>query len=120
MWYARAGAAKFYALQLLQLLLSEERAARILTESASEGQVMVLIEDLNKHRILAEAQETGGASLFAPEAEDDLFVQEKARLVDQLDVEKLCEYLGAPRSNLEHPGLGGTQGDRTRLFDCQG
>ena len=66
MWYARAGAAKFYALQLLQLLLSEERAARILTESASEGQVMVLIEDLNKHRILAEAQETGGASLFAP------------------------------------------------------
>ena len=100
LWYARAGAAKFYALQLLQLLLSEERAARILTESASEGQVMVLIEDLNKHRILAEAQETGGASLFAPEAEDDLFVQEKARLVDQLDVEKLCEYLGT----LAQPG----------------
>ncbi|QDZ20917.1 hypothetical protein HOP50_04g34410 [Chloropicon primus] len=94
LWYGRKATAKFYVLQLLQLLLSEEKASKLLTESASEGQVVALVEDLAKHKVMAEAYETGGASLFSPPVENDMIVMEKSRLVDQLDIEKLCVYLG--------------------------
>jgi precorrin-6B methylase 2 len=92
LWYSRQQTAKFYALQLLQHLLSEEKASMVLTESASEGQIRVLIEDLAKHKVMMEAYETGGASLFS-QAVDDMLVVERSRLVDQLDSAKLCTYL---------------------------
>ena len=92
LWYSRQATAKFYTLQLLQHLLSEEKASQVLTESASEGQIRVLIEDLAKHKVMMEAYETGGASLFS-QAVDDMLVVEKLRLLDQLDVAKLCTYL---------------------------
>merc|ERR1711904_70392 len=94
LWYARRANAKFFVLELLQLLLSEEKASKLLTESASEGQILAFVEDLSRHRMLAEAYATGGANLFCPPIENDLIVMEKSRLVDQVDIEKLCSYLG--------------------------
>ena len=93
LWYQRRGTAKYYVLHLLQIILYEEKASKLLTESAEEGQIMTLIEDLAKHKVMVEAKESGGASLFGPETENDLVVAEKARLVDQLDIAKVCTYL---------------------------
>ena len=100
LWYGRQATAKVYVLQLLQHLLSEEKASKLLTESASEGQIMGLIQDLAKHKVMMEAYETGGASLFSPPFENDMPVIEKSRLLDHLDISKLCTYL----STLSMPG----------------
>ena len=93
-WYGRGGYAKQASLVLIQLLLSEEKGSKTLSARVSEGQLRVLIQDLSRHNAMAEAVETGGANLFAPPIENDLFSEERARLVASVDTRALITYLG--------------------------